>query len=184
MDDKIPHSLYYLSTFPTEFNVQYPYCVDLIVTKVMKKLFAVICVFLLSCSKPADFYYLDGSEGQLEMLKGNWLLINFWAEWCKPCLEEIPEINHFYQEFHQQVKVIGINFDKLPQQTQLEQQQKWQIEYPLVINFPLQELSIKMPGVLPVNLIVSPEGKVVKTLKGPQSREKLLKAFKELGVAL
>ncbi len=150
----------------------------------MKNVIVLISILLISCSKPADFHYLDGSPGRIEQIKGNWTLINFWAEWCKPCLEEIPEINQFHNDYQQQVKVVGINFDRLSVEVQQAQQQKWQIEYPLVINFPLDAFAIKMPGVLPINLIVSPQGEVVKTLKGPQSKAKLVKAFKELGVVL
>jgi len=46
-----------------------------------------------------------------DTLKGRWVLINYWAEWCKPCLEEIPELNTFAEAHSEQVSVLGVNYD-------------------------------------------------------------------------
>jgi len=150
----------------------------------MKKLFIFVFVFLLACSRQADFYYLDGSEGYIEKFNDKWIMLNFWAEWCKPCIEEIPEINEFFRDYGNTVAVLGINFDGESVEMQRTQQARWSIEYPLVTQFPLEHYGVDMPGVLPINIIVSPDGKVAKILKGPQTVKKLTKAFDDLGVNL
>ena len=46
---------------------------------------------------PADFH-------------GRWLVINYWAEWCTPCIKEIPELNQLAQQYPE-LAVVGVNFD-------------------------------------------------------------------------
>ncbi|WDT76921.1 MAG: TlpA disulfide reductase family protein [Candidatus Manganitrophus sp.] len=49
----------------------------------------------------------------LEEFKGKVVLINFWASWCTPCQEELPELQKIYQKYQERgFEVIGINIDK------------------------------------------------------------------------
>jgi len=49
----------------------------------------------------------------LSSLKGNAVLVNFWASWCKPCREEIPELINIYNKYNEKgFRLIGINIDK------------------------------------------------------------------------
>ena len=54
---------------------------------------------------------LDGNVLQQKDWKGKWVYINYWAEWCKPCAEEIPELNKFAAATPS-VLVLSVNFDK------------------------------------------------------------------------
>ncbi len=54
----------------------------------------------------------DGSDFALQSLRGQPLLINFWATWCAPCVREMPEIDHFYREFSPRGwQVLGLAID-------------------------------------------------------------------------
>ncbi len=56
---------------------------------------------------------LSGETVSLDALKGNALLLNFWASWCTPCQEELPEIQKFHQKYQDRgFSVVGINIDK------------------------------------------------------------------------
>ena len=55
-----------------------------------------------------EFEKSDGTVLQWESLRGHWVLVNYWAEWCKPCLEEIPELNSI--DTASAVVVLGVNF--------------------------------------------------------------------------
>ncbi len=45
-----------------------------------------------------QFEQLDGTLLQLDRFKNKPLVLNFWATWCPPCVEELPLLNNFYQE--------------------------------------------------------------------------------------
>ena len=57
----------------------------------------------------------------LAQTRGEWLLINYWAEWCKPCIEEIPELNEFAQLNANRARVLMVNFDGASGETLREQ---------------------------------------------------------------
>lgn len=52
---------------------------------------------------------IDGERIKLSNLKGKKVLVNFWATWCPPCKEEMPELQRFYEEYGDQIKIIAIN---------------------------------------------------------------------------
>src|SRR5690606_9448400 len=55
---------------------------------------------------------LSGTTHHLSQYVGKWLIINYWATWCPPCLEEVPELVALYDARHKQdVMVIGVVFD-------------------------------------------------------------------------
>ena len=61
------------------------------------------------------FTAADGRPVDLAKLRGKVVLIDFWATWCKPCLEEMPHVRAAYQKYHDQgFEVIGISFEKSP----------------------------------------------------------------------
>ncbi len=60
---------------------------------------------------------LDGKTVKLSNLRGKPVFINFWASWCPPCKEEIPEIQKFYEKYQGRVEVLAVNItfnDKMP----------------------------------------------------------------------
>ena len=142
------------------------------------------CIFLLftaiSCSNPDDFYYINGQGGKITDYKGKWLLINYWAEWCKPCIEEVPELNRFYSQHAESYAMLSVSFDPISSEELNQQMLKFNMQYPMIVSSPKPNLGIKMPGMLPANYILSPEGKVFGPLLGPQTVESLLKAFKKV----
>ncbi|MCP3025975.1 TlpA disulfide reductase family protein [Halobacillus sp. A5] len=52
---------------------------------------------------------LEGDEVNLSELKGEKVFLNFWATWCPPCKEEMPEMEKFHQEFGDEVTVLAVN---------------------------------------------------------------------------
>jgi peroxiredoxin len=60
---------------------------------------------------------LSGPSRTLEALKGQVVLVNFWASWCPPCIEEMPSMNRIYRRYREQgLEILGINFQEEPEQ--------------------------------------------------------------------
>ena len=68
---------------------------------------------IIEGDKAPDFTVemLDGSKVKLSSLRGKVVLINFWATWCKPCREEMPDLQSIYEERDDDVVILAINMD-------------------------------------------------------------------------
>lgn len=110
---------------------------------------------------------------------GSWRIVNYWAVWCTPCREEIPELNtlHVYNN----VNVLGVNYDGKQGDELQAQADTLGIKFALLANDPSQDLGTSRPQVLPTTLIVAPDGRLLKTLVGPQTAHALMTVLHELG---
>jgi len=106
---------------------------------------------------------------------GKVLLVNYWAEWCKPCREEIPELNHFART-HDQVLVVGVNYDRPPAGMLAKLGKKMGIEFPLLADDPAARWKQKRPEVLPTTFVIDAAGQWREALVGPQTEDSLAEA--------
>ena len=106
-----------------------------------------------------------------------WTVVNFFAEWCQPCLREIPELNHVYND--QQFRVLGVSYDELDNEALSGVVARQNIRFPVVISEAVADLPVSMPIVLPTTYIISPAGEVTMTIRGEVTQEKLQKAIKQ-----
>ena len=111
----------------------------------------------------------------LDDLKGQWLVINYWARWCKPCIEEIPELNELDHSFDT-VTVLGVNYDGATGEELQAQAAELGVRFQLLEHDPSAELGVRRPVVLPTTLIVAPDGTHKTTLVGPQTAASLAAA--------
>lgn len=111
----------------------------------------------------------------LEQLRGQWLVINYWAQWCKPCIKEIPELNNLNRQYRQ-VTVLGVNYDGTTGQELELQLEKLGIAFATLPGDPARQLGTPRPVVLPTTLILDPQGQLHATLVGPQTLESLVQA--------
>jgi thiol-disulfide isomerase/thioredoxin len=135
-----------------------------------------ICVILNACGK-ADYYTADGASGRFADLRGKWLFINYWAEWCKPCIKEMPELNNFQHQFNTSATVLGVNYDGASGDQLQQQIKKLQIEFGVLQQDPAIPLGYQRPDALPTTFVFNPQGKLTAMLVGPQSAETLAAAM-------
>ena len=137
-----------------------------------------LCILLVSCSQNGEFRLLDGNLSSLDDFRGKWVVINFWAEWCAPCIEEIPELNHLAAQGEElNVVVIGVSFDPIENEELSGLVNKLDIQYPVMATNPSPILPFALPPTLPTNYLLTPEGEVATKLVGTQSYETLVSAL-------
>ncbi|MCB1685872.1 MAG: TlpA disulfide reductase family protein [Pseudomonadales bacterium] len=134
-----------------------------------------LTVLLVGCT-PGDAQKLaDGSTIAGDAWDGQWLLVNYWAEWCAPCRKEIPELNRFNAE-SPDVTVVGVNYDGLQGKVLADLVVKMGIEFPVLVADPRERWGEQLPAVLPSTFVIAPDGTLKDVLIGPQSFESLARA--------
>ena len=123
---------------------------------------------------------LDGKPSNSENWRGKVLVVNFWASWCPPCVEEMPALDKMAQEYaSKNVLIVGIGIDS-PSNIR-EFLQKTPVSYPIVIGgLEGSNLSKQMgntQGALPYTVVINAKGKSIYTKLGKISEEELKKAI-------
>ena len=123
----------------------------------------------------------DGKPANLSEWQGKVLVVNFWASWCPPCVEEMPTLDHLQQEYFQQnVLFVGIGIDS-PSNIR-EFLKSTPVSYPIVIGgMEGSNISKQMgntQGALPYTVVINAKGKAVYTKLGKIDEDELIKAIK------
>lgn len=132
-----------------------------------------LALLLVGCESEQQPPSSTGQTLNLASLKGEWVLINYWAPWCKPCIEEIPQLNELHHQYAG-ITVFGVNYDGAVGEALAEQVDKLGVTFPTLEQDPSAIIGTPRPVVLPTTLVLDPEGHVVETLHGPQTVESLL----------
>jgi thiol-disulfide isomerase/thioredoxin len=107
-------------------------------------------------------------------LRGKWVLINYWASWCQPCLDEIPQLNRFYEQHrHDNVALFAVNYDMLPAEMQQQLQEDYNIRYPGLLEDPSSALNLGDIHGVPVTFIFDPQGQLKQRLYGGTTARRL-----------
>lgn len=127
--------------------------------------------FGLAGCNGTEFQKASGEPLAWDSLRGEWVLVNYWAEWCKPCLEEIPELNALDRD--ERITVLAVNFDGVQGPALTELGERMGIEFTMLAEDPGPKLGWKLPVALPATFVVKPNGELLETRFGPQTEEQL-----------
>ncbi len=144
-------------------------------TVFLRCLIATLALTLAACDRSADSSR-DSGAIDLSQLRGQQLVINYWASWCTPCREEIPELNAFSERYRDSARVFAVNFDKLQGEALSAAAADMGIAFELLAEDPATALGYATPQVLPTTVIIGADGQVQKVLAGPQTLEDLVAA--------
>lgn len=101
--------------------------------------------FALDLDEPAPDFTLKSNQGnnvRLDDLKGEVVMINFWATWCGPCLQEMPLLDELYQKYESAgFTLLGVNVEDAGDKTKVDQM--------------MQELGVSFPVLYDVDSIAS-----------------------------
>lgn len=110
---------------------------------------------------------VDGKTFDLAEQRGHWVVVNYWATWCGPCLEEMPDLSAL-AALREYIKVVGVaNDDIAPAELQAFLQ-KHPVVYPIVqVDPAAPPADFGMAPTLPISWLIDPQGKVVKRFMRP-----------------
>ena len=124
---------------------------------------------------------VDGKTFDLADQRGKWTVVNFWATWCGPCLQEMPELSAL-DAMREHIVVIGLAYEDTTVEEMRAFLQKRPVVYPIalldVYNPPAD---FETPRGLPMTVLVGPDGKVAKTITGPVTAHDLEAAISAAG---
>ena len=110
---------------------------------------------------------LDGKTFDLAAQRGKWVIVNYWATWCVPCIKEMPDISHFVAT-HKNVTAIGLAYDDSDPADIKAFVAKHPVVYPIAqVTLDKPAKDFDEPRGLPTTWLISPDGKVAKQFIGP-----------------
>ena len=116
---------------------------------------------------------LDDGPFDLAQQPGKWVVVNFWATWCKPCLKEIPDLSAF-DAARDDVLVIGLAYEEIEANDMRAFLEKHPAGYPIaLLDVYDPPADFDTPRGLPMTYLVDPEGKVAKKYLGPITSQEL-----------
>ena len=150
--------------------------------KIKNLLILSILLILSACSRP-DYELFGGSKGNKSDLLGKWLIVNYWADWCPPCIKEMPELESFYDQHSNKALVLAYNFDRLEGEELKGQIKRFKVNVPSILTDPGLLFGWDVPSSLPATYILTPEGNLVEKLIGPQTKgslEEIISKYEDL----
>ena len=125
-------------------------------------------------AEPADAEFptlqlaaLDGTQYDLAAHRGKWVVVNFWATWCKPCVKEMPDLSAL-DAMREHIEVIGLAYDDSDPKDIAAFLQKHPVSYPIaIVDTYDPPKAFATPRGLSTTYLIAPDGKVAKKFMGP-----------------
>ena len=135
--------------------------------------FFLFLLIFTACSE-SDLTIHNQNGLMLNDLKEKNTVINFWADWCPPCIKEIPELNSLYEEKKDELNVYLFHFDELVGDELDEQLARFNAKIPSLLTSPYKIFGIDVPETLPVTVIIDRDLNVKEVMRGPQTKESII----------
>lgn len=149
-----------------------PYLVSLVTT-------VLLAIAPITQAEKIDYALpdIDGVKRNISEFRGKWVVLNFWATWCPPCLQEIPELVEFHEDHHKKdAIVVGVAYENIEPKTLKEFVESYFMNYPILVTSPTSKTPFGVISGLPSTFLISPTGELVATQTGPVTA-KLIEDF-------
>lgn len=110
---------------------------------------------------------IDGKPFDLAGQRGRWVLVNYWATWCGPCLKEMPELSAL-AAMREHVEVIGLDYEDTTPDALRAFLRNHPVVYPVaIVDLYDPPKDFDPPRGLPTTYLIAPDGRIAKHFLGP-----------------
>ena len=110
---------------------------------------------------------LDGSHFDLAEQRGKWVVVNYWATWCSPCLKEMPELSAL-DAMREHIVTVGLAYEEISAEDMQAFLKAHPVVYPIaIIDVYSPPADFETPRGLPMTYLIAPDGKVARQFLGP-----------------
>ena len=124
---------------------------------------------------------LDHGDYDVAERRGKWVVVNFWATWCAPCREEMPELSAL-DAMHEHIEVIGLAYEDIEPKALREFLAEHPVVYPIaIVDTYDPPADFETPRGLPMTYLIAPDGTVARQVVGPVSAREIAEAIAATG---
>ena len=124
---------------------------------------------------------LDGATYDLAERRGTWVVVNFWATWCAPCLKEMPELSAL-DAMNEHIEVVGLAYEDIEVDAMREFLADHPVVYPIAILDTYDPpADFDTPRGLPMTWLIAPDGRVAHKVLGPVTAREIEDAIAAAG---
>ena len=124
---------------------------------------------------------IDGGRYDLAAQRGQWVVVNFWATWCSPCLKEMPELSALHT-MREHISVVGLAYEEIDVPSMQSFLAEHPVAYPIaIIDVYAPPADFDTPRGLPMTYLIAPDGKVARQFLGPVTAKEIETAIEGSG---
>jgi len=147
--------------------------VALVIVFVLKQNNPYIKYSPLRVAQPAPNFTLPGLDGKMVSLsdhRGHVVLVNVWATWCPPCVDEMPSMERLYQELKgENFEILAISIDALGEKAVAPFMKKFNLSFPALLDPNATIKTLYQTTGVPESFIINQDGLLLEKIIGPRN---------------